>query len=80
MGRGRRVLADLEAATRREDPGFADGLRDGRPVPPREYRERGRPLALTVLATVQVFVLIVGWYPLVVVAGIAVLVRIVRQR
>lgn len=77
--RRRRVLAELEAATRRQDPWFSDGLRDGRPVPPREYRQRGERLALTVLAAVQVLLLIAGWYPLVVAVGIVVLVRVARH-
>jgi Protein of unknown function (DUF3040) len=79
VDRRHRVLADLEAVTRRQDPRFAHGLRDGRPVPPWEYRQRGERLALTGLAAVQVLMLIVGWYPVVVAVGVVVLALVARR-
>ncbi len=80
VDRRHRVLAGLEAVTRREDRRFADGLRDGRPVPPWEYRQRGERLELTALVAVQVLMLVVGWYPVVVAVGVVVLAWVARRR
>jgi hypothetical protein len=76
--RRRRILAELEAVTRRQDPWFAEGLRDGRPVLPWEYRQRGERLEVTALAAVQVLLLVVGWYPMVVAVGVVMLVWVAR--
>lgn len=42
----RRALAGLEATVLHDDRRFADGLRDGRPKAPREFRWRLRAVAL----------------------------------
>jgi hypothetical protein len=68
------VLAGLEAAVRRDDRRFGDGLHTGRPVPPREYRQPSTPAVLVILAACQTAMLIVRLDLVVVAVGAAALV------
>ena len=73
-------LAGLAAQVRCADPRFAEGLRAGRPVAPREYRQRAARRAVTVLACLQVAMLVIHWYPVAVAAGVATLAVSARRR
>ncbi len=72
-GEDQPVLADLAATLRTQDPRFAQGLRVGHPVAPREYRERSARVVTMALAAGQVAMLVVGWNGWVVAIGIVTL-------
>jgi len=63
-----RALAEWEAAFVRDDPRFAEGLRRGRPVAPREYRWNRWVVAL---AVTQAAALTLGATQLAVLCGLA---------
>jgi Flp pilus assembly protein TadB len=81
--RDRQVLDSIEADLSAVDQRFADGMRSGRPHPPREYR-RTWSIVLTVLGVLAFAAILATGHPLAVVAlvtvAITALVRFVSRR
>jgi hypothetical protein len=68
-----RDLAELDAAAHRDDPHFANGLRHGRPVAPREYRQAAFATWTVAAAVAQVLAMLAGQTSLSILFGLAAL-------